>query len=43
MPFDLVFFQLQRIKTVGELTSYNIVPLDAPSSSNATGVFPEVS
>ncbi|KAI9381338.1 hypothetical protein POPTR_015G089500v4 [Populus trichocarpa] len=33
--------ELQRIKTVGELTSYNIVPLDAPSSSNATGVFPE--
>jgi callose synthase len=43
MPFDLVFFQLQRIKTVGELTSYNIVPLEAPSLSNAIGVFPEVS
>lgn len=34
--------ELQRIKTVGELTSYNIVPLEAPSLSNAIGVFPEV-
>ncbi|XP_034926151.1 callose synthase 10 [Populus alba] len=34
--------ELQRIKTVGELTSYNIVPLEAPSLSNAFGVFPEV-
>jgi len=43
MPFDLVTFQLQRIKMVGELASYNIVPLEAPSLSNAIGVFPEVS
>ncbi|KAH8486791.1 hypothetical protein H0E87_025699 [Populus deltoides] len=34
--------ELQRIKTVGELASYNIVPLEAPSLSNAIGVFPEV-
>ncbi|KAJ6875719.1 callose synthase 10 isoform X2 [Populus alba x Populus x berolinensis] len=34
--------ELQRIKMVGELTSYNIVPLEAPSLSNAFGVFPEV-
>ena len=41
-------FQLQKIKTSeatlsGELTPYNIVPLEAQSLTNAIGVFPEVS
>ncbi|KAJ6688289.1 CALLOSE SYNTHASE 9 [Salix koriyanagi] len=34
--------ELQRIKSVGELATYNIVPLEAPSLTNAIGVFPEV-
>ncbi|XP_048229033.1 callose synthase 10 isoform X2 [Ricinus communis] len=34
--------ELRRIKKVGELIPYNIVPLDAPSLTNAIGVFPEV-
>lgn len=43
-----VFFQLRRIKNAdatisGELTPYNIVPLEAPSFTNAIGLFPEVS
>ena len=29
--------------TFGELTPYNIVPLDAPSLANAIGFFTEVS
>ncbi|CAI0446349.1 unnamed protein product [Linum tenue] len=33
---------LRRIKKVGELTPYNIVPLESPSLTNAIGVFPEV-
>ncbi|XP_057994915.1 callose synthase 10-like [Hevea brasiliensis] len=32
----------QRIKKVGELIPYNIVPLEAPSLNNSTEVFPEV-
>ena len=41
-------FQLERIKSSeaplsGELTPYNIVPLEAPSLTNAIGFFPEVS
>ncbi|CAI0446351.1 unnamed protein product [Linum tenue] len=35
--------ELRRIKKVGELTPYNIVPLESPSLTNAIGVFPEVS
>ncbi|XP_004299187.1 PREDICTED: callose synthase 10 [Fragaria vesca subsp. vesca] len=39
--------ELRRIKSTdktlsGELTAYNIVPLEAPSLTNAIGVFPEV-
>lgn len=39
--------QLRKIKQSGlsltdELTPYNIVPLDAPSLTNAIGLFPEV-
>ncbi|XP_044487374.1 callose synthase 10 [Mangifera indica] len=39
--------ELQRIKRAdatlsGELTPYNIVPLEAPSLTNAIGIFPEV-
>lgn len=39
--------ELRRIKRsdgtlTGELMSYNIVPLDAPSLTNAIGIFPEV-
>ncbi|KAK9278786.1 hypothetical protein L1049_028364 [Liquidambar formosana] len=34
--------ELRRIKKSGELTPYNIVPLEAPSLTNAIGVFPEV-
>ncbi|XP_011024096.1 PREDICTED: callose synthase 10 isoform X1 [Populus euphratica] len=41
-PGRHIMEELQRIKTAGELTSYNIVPLEAPSLSNAIGVFPEV-
>ncbi|XP_065873962.1 callose synthase 10 [Euphorbia lathyris] len=37
-----ILVELRRIKKVGELTSYNIVPLEAPSITNAIGVFPEV-
>lgn len=39
--------QVRKVKrtdvTFGELTPYNIVPLDAPSLANAIGFFPEVS
>lgn len=37
--------QLRRIKKsdVGELTPYNIVPLEAPAYTNAIGMFPEAS
>ncbi|CAN1239529.1 Callose synthase 10 [Linum grandiflorum] len=38
----LIMEELRRIKKAGELTPYNIVPLDAPSLANAIGVFPEV-
>jgi callose synthase len=43
-----VAFQLRRIKRSdatlsAELTPYNIVPLEAPSLTNAIRVFPEVS
>ncbi|KAL5750690.1 hypothetical protein ACOSP7_025293 [Xanthoceras sorbifolium] len=43
----LIMEELQRIKTAdatlsGELTPYNIVPLEAPSFTNAIGIFPEV-
>nr|DAD30693.1 TPA_asm: hypothetical protein HUJ06_009544 [Nelumbo nucifera] len=43
----LITEELRRIKKSGaalsgELTPYNIVPLDAPSLTNAIGVFPEV-
>ncbi|CAK7336614.1 unnamed protein product [Dovyalis caffra] len=34
--------ELRRIKRAGELASYNIVPLEAPSLTNAIGVFPEI-
>ncbi|KAJ4839988.1 Callose synthase 10 [Turnera subulata] len=34
--------ELRRIKKVGELTPYNIVPLEAPSLTNPIGLFPEV-
>ncbi|WCJ36196.1 glucan synthase-like 8 [Euphorbia peplus] len=37
-----ILVELRRIKKVGELTSYNIVPLEAQSITNAIGVFPEV-
>lgn len=35
--------QLRKIKKAGELATYNIVPLEAPSFTNAIGVFPEAS
>ncbi|GAY50988.1 hypothetical protein CUMW_130850, partial [Citrus unshiu] len=43
----LITEELQRIKKAdaalsGELTPYNIVPLEAPSLTNAIGFFPEV-
>ncbi|KAE8705195.1 hypothetical protein F3Y22_tig00110429pilonHSYRG00130 [Hibiscus syriacus] len=43
----LIKEELRRIKNVdatisGELTPYNIVPLEAPSFTNAIGLFPEV-
>uniref|UniRef100_A0A2P2MBL0 1,3-beta-glucan synthase n=1 Tax=Rhizophora mucronata TaxID=61149 RepID=A0A2P2MBL0_RHIMU len=38
----LIMEELRRIKRVGELTTYNIVPLEAPSFTNAIGAFPEV-
>ncbi|CAM8912641.1 unnamed protein product [Rhodiola kirilowii] len=39
----LIKEELRRIKRAdGELIPYNIVPLDAPSITNAIGVFPEV-
>ncbi|XVF11615.1 hypothetical protein REPUB_Repub08aG0042500 [Reevesia pubescens] len=43
----LIKEELRRIKTAdgtisGELTPYNIVPLEAPSFTNAIGVLPEV-
>ncbi|XP_050224596.1 callose synthase 10 [Mercurialis annua] len=38
----LIMEELRRIKKVGELTPYNIVPLEAPSLTNAISVFPEV-
>ncbi|XP_047316862.1 callose synthase 10 [Impatiens glandulifera] len=43
----LIMEELRRIKRSGatlerELTPYNIVPLDAPSLTNAIGTFPEI-
>ncbi|XP_057970390.1 callose synthase 10 [Malania oleifera] len=44
----LIMEELRKIKKAdatlsgGELTPYNIVPLDAPSLTNAIGLFPEV-
>ncbi|GAV80876.1 Glucan_synthase domain-containing protein/FKS1_dom1 domain-containing protein [Cephalotus follicularis] len=39
----LIMEELRRIKKAdGELTPYNIIPLEAPSLTNAIGVFPEV-
>ncbi|KAK9995555.1 hypothetical protein SO802_020241 [Lithocarpus litseifolius] len=38
----LIIEELQRIKRSAELTPYNIVPLEAPSLTNAIRVFPEV-
>lgn len=43
----LIMEELRRIKKSdatlsGELTPYNIIPLEAPSLTNAIGVFPEV-
>ncbi|KAL8142008.1 hypothetical protein V2J09_015040 [Rumex salicifolius] len=38
----LIMDELRRIKLTGELTPFNIVPLEAPSLTNAIGVFPEV-
>ncbi|XP_038685506.1 callose synthase 10 isoform X2 [Tripterygium wilfordii] len=38
----LIMEELRRIKKVGELTPYNIVPLESPSLANVIGVFPEV-
>lgn len=36
--------QVKRLKkTGGDLMPYNIVPLDAPSPTNAIGFYPEVS
>ncbi|KAF8021555.1 hypothetical protein BT93_G1872 [Corymbia citriodora subsp. variegata] len=39
---ELIREELRRIKKSGELTPYNIVPLEAPVLSNAIGMFPEV-
>ncbi|KAM1128949.1 hypothetical protein ACFX10_038684 [Malus domestica] len=43
----LITEELRKVKNTGatlsgELTAYNIVPLEAPSLTNAIGVFPEV-
>lgn len=38
----LIMEELRRLKKAGELITYNIVPLEAPSLTNAIGVFPEV-
>ncbi|OAY48210.2 callose synthase 10 [Manihot esculenta] len=38
----LIMEELRRIKKVGEDIPYNIVPLEAPSLTNAIGIFPEV-
>lgn len=38
----LIMDELRRIKLTGEVTPYNIVPLEAPSLTNAIGIFPEV-
>ncbi|XP_021638598.2 callose synthase 10 isoform X2 [Hevea brasiliensis] len=38
----LIIEELRRIKKVGELIPYNIVPLEGPSLTNVIGVFPEV-
>lgn len=43
----MLILQLRKVKKseatlAGELTPYNIVPLDAPSMTNLIGQFPEV-
>ncbi|KAJ8752026.1 hypothetical protein K2173_001052 [Erythroxylum novogranatense] len=38
----LIMEEVRRIKKVGELIPYNIVPLEEPSFTNVIGAFPEV-
>lgn len=44
LRFSQINLKMESDNTLrGELTPYNIVPLDAPSMSNTIGFFPEVS